>query len=246
MRHVYIVGRNSVLKNLPRPNVTMVNNHSCVSIKQCIAHFFAASKMPEKKSDKKINVIHNISDSKTCKEVYERAYIMNSTTPKEGIVVLMGLSWSDDFEPNSSIKANRGGVWIRTVIFISDTFCDNKLEDTYTISIGLKQNNHDVIEEKFLSELQDLSTGKDNKFYSMKRKSIGKVHFEIIAFRGDQPETISINKLMLGNSTFGARYLYAVNVKLIAKYLPLYNICLDKTKRDRTYISRQKKFNNCL
>ena len=153
MRNLYIVGRNSVIQNLPRPNVSMVNNHSYVSIKQCIANFFAASKMPEKKSDYNINVIHNISDSKICKEVYERAYIMNPTTPKEDIVVLMGISWSDDFEPNSSIKANKGGVWIRTVTFISETFCDNKLEDTYTISIGLKQNNHDVIEEKFLSEL---------------------------------------------------------------------------------------------
>ena len=89
---------------------------------------------------------------------------MNPTTPKKDVVVLMGISWSDDFEPNSSIKANRRGVWIRAVTFISETFCDNKLEDTHTISIGLKQNNHDVIEEKFLSEIQDLCTGKDNFF----------------------------------------------------------------------------------
>jgi hypothetical protein len=100
--------------------------------------------------------------------------------------------------------------------FISDTFYDNKLEDTYTISIGLKQNNHDVIEGMFLSELENLCTGKDNECYSMKRKSTVKVYFEITAFLGDQPERRSINKLMLGNSTFGARYLYAVNVKLIA------------------------------
>ena len=95
--------------------------------------------MPQKKSNLNSNVITSISDSKICKEVYDRAYMMNHDIPKEDIIVLLGISWSDDFDPNSSIKANRGGVWIRTVTFISDTFCENKLEDTYTISIGLKK-----------------------------------------------------------------------------------------------------------
>ena len=69
----------------------------------------------------------------------------NRNVSTDNLIVLMGISWSDDFDPNSSIKANRGAVWIRTVTFISESFSDNTLEDTYTISIGLKNKCHDAI-----------------------------------------------------------------------------------------------------
>ena len=63
----------------------------------------------------------------------------------------MALSWSDDFDPNSSINANKGAVWIRTVTFITQTFIKNKLDDTYKIIINLKQRSHDVVERQFTS-----------------------------------------------------------------------------------------------
>ena len=72
----------------------------------------------------------------------------------------MAVSWSDDFDPNSSIKANRGAVWIKTVTFISESFSENKIEDTYTVSIGLKQQSHDTIEKQFVRELENLKKGK--------------------------------------------------------------------------------------
>ena len=72
------------------------------------------------------------------KEVYTRAVKANPDVSTDNLIVLMGISWSDDFDPNSSIKANRGAVWIRTVTFISESFSDNTLDDTFTISIGLK------------------------------------------------------------------------------------------------------------
>ena len=61
-------------------------------------------------SQKEVDKIQCISDSKICIEVYERAYIANPNVDREDLVVLMGVTWSDDFDPNSSIKANRGAV----------------------------------------------------------------------------------------------------------------------------------------
>ena len=62
-------------------------------------------------------------------------------------MILLALQWSDAFDPNSSIKSNRGAVWIKTVTFISETFKENNLHDTFPISIGLKSNCHDMIEK---------------------------------------------------------------------------------------------------
>ena len=95
-------------------------------------------------------------------------------------------------------------------------------------------------------KLHHLSHGTDNKFYSAKNNKTITVHFEIIAFLDDQPERRSINKLMLGNSIFGARYLYAVNVKSIARILPLCDTCLHKAKMDIKYISNKKSCKHCL
>ena len=56
----------------------------------------------------------------------------------EDLWAIMGLTWSDDLDPNSSIKSNRGALWISTVTFVTQTFTENKLDDTYAISIGFK------------------------------------------------------------------------------------------------------------
>ena len=102
-----------------------------------------------------MDIISTVSYSKISKEVYKIAYVNNPTVPKEDITVLMGLTWSADFDPNSSIKKNRGRVWIRTGTFVSESFCENKPEDTFTIGIGLNYQNHDEIEQRFQKELQD-------------------------------------------------------------------------------------------
>ena len=112
-----------------------------------------------------------ISDSNVRKEVHARAVQANPNVLPDNLIVLMGISWSDDFDPNSSIKANRGAVWIRTVTFISQSFSDNTLEDTYTISIGLKNKCHDAIEREFVKELEQLKNGKNNQFFFNETKT---------------------------------------------------------------------------
>ena len=122
------------------------------------------------------------------------------------VVIILAIQWSDDFDPNSSIKCNRGSVWIKTVSFLTE---DNDIKDitnTYVISIGDKGSNHDAIETLYLKELKDLCNGINNVFFSKNASKEVKVHLEIIASLGDQPERRNINYLMNGNSTFGKRY----------------------------------------
>ena len=62
------------------------------------------------------------------------------------ILVVLGLLWSDDFDPNTSIKSNRGSVWIKPLTFVAERTHTNDERDTYPISIGLKSNDHEKIE----------------------------------------------------------------------------------------------------
>ena len=137
--------------------------------------------MPQEVCKREVNDTKEISESRMYQNVYQRATVANPNVPKEDLLVLMGLSWSDDFDPNSSIKSNRGGVWIRTVTFITQTFKENRLDDTYAISIGLKEQSHDIVEAEFVNELEELRSGRNNTFFSKEKQCNVKVHFEIVS-----------------------------------------------------------------
>ena len=105
-----------------------------------------------------------MTDSKIAREVHERAIKCNRLTSQQNLLVILGLQWSDDFEPNTSSKTNRGSVWLKTLTFLSDDFHKNNLKNTYAISVGLKSEDHDTVENVFVRELHDLSNGENNTF----------------------------------------------------------------------------------
>ena len=246
IRNVYTIGTNSIIKNLPRPEVNMIDGHSYVSVRQCILYILGCGKMPEEVCQSNTVQVKNISMSRMYKDVYQRAIAANPDVPSDNLMVLMGLSWSDDFDPNSSIKANRGAVWIRTVTFVTRSFKENRLDDTYAISIGLKEQSHDKVESQFVCELEELRSGKNNTFFSKEKQCNVKVHFEVIAYLADQPERRSLNYLMLGNSRFGGRFGYSADIELLASRLCMCKSCLKKCKNDKNFISSGVKCDNCL
>ena len=98
------------------------------------------------------NKVNNvITESKFCKGISRRAKYCYKDISSDNLVVMTGVSWSDDFESNSMSKANRGSVWIKTLTFFSKTLYSNSQKDIYPISIASKNENHDEIEKKLLT-----------------------------------------------------------------------------------------------
>ena len=64
IRNVYTIGSHSVLKNLPRPNVEMVDGHSYISIKQCILYILGCGKTPLEEYGRNDNKVENITESR--------------------------------------------------------------------------------------------------------------------------------------------------------------------------------------
>ena len=83
----------------------------------------------------------------------------------EDIFCILAIQWSDDFEPNTSIKSNRGSVWIKTLTFISNDDQQNNINNTYSIAIGHKGDDHNNIERFYAQELNELKNGINNRFF---------------------------------------------------------------------------------
>ena len=243
---IYLRGPYSVLQNIPHPDVTIVQGHSYVSVKQCLSNFLSLGHYPAVISKHKTKHVRNISESKMAMEVMQRALRANPTVLSDDLVVVLGTQWSDDFEPNSSSKSNRGSVWMKTITFISDSNTNNDIVNTYPLSIGLKSSSHDCIEEKFIKECSELCSGKNNIVYCSRKNKNLHVHFEILASLGDQPERRSMNYLMLGNSTYSSRYGYAANVGAISRFLPPCDNCFTGMKNNVHYIQQNIKCIKCV
>ena len=120
------------------------------------------------------------------------------------------------------------------------------MEDTHTINTGLKDDSHNKIEESFCSELKELQNVINNQFYSMALRRNVAVHFEVIAFIGNQPERRSTNYILLGNSQFCARYLYSADLDQIASYLPMCSSCLKKSLANKYFLTEAFDCHCCL
>ena len=91
------------MQNLLRLAVLEIDNHSYCSVKQCIADFLGKDYLP---------VSQLPDNAKHSKYITTRAKLLYGND-LENVLIMTGVQWSDDFEPNSLSKSLRGGVWIK-------------------------------------------------------------------------------------------------------------------------------------
>ena len=88
------------------------------------------------------------------------------TNGRNNVVVQM-LFWSDGFEPNRSIKANRRGAWIMTVTFYCYDLCTEEiyLVNTELLSSGpgkgLDKEEHNLVLHELYKDLKQFGTSSD-------------------------------------------------------------------------------------
>ena len=156
IRSMYLSGRHSVVKNLPIPKVECIENHSFCSIRSCLTDFLMSGKSPPKikRNPRNGDSVFKIEESIMALYIANRVYVDMNPKNNEDIIIILGILWSDDFDPNSSLKSNRGSAWVKTLTLISDDKKCNDETNTYTISLGHKGYDHDKIEQKIVSELK--------------------------------------------------------------------------------------------
>jgi hypothetical protein len=173
IRRLYIDGDLAMTKHIPIPSCAMKNDHSFVSICECIADFLLWNNVELLTGDKYDSSDMSYNNIFTCKRsqiIFEEGAIrMSSMLPNEDnhlvkqhnhLVVLFMKMWSDDFDPNKSIKSNRQSVWIKTLTLFAMTSDGKKIERTYPISLSSKGSDHEIVESSFADEIIKLRSGR--------------------------------------------------------------------------------------
>ena len=175
--------------------------------------------------------VHHITKSQRAREVYNNAMNFESNLDNSNnypIVILTFTEWSDGFEPAAAAKGNRGSVWIKTVTISILRGAKHSLVNTYAIAIGKTNVSHEEVERKFAKELESFRSGPIRTFYHGGRKEDVIVRIELFASLMDQPKRRSNNFLMLGGSTYGARWGYSSDYGSVAEKIPACANCLQQ------------------
>jgi len=222
----YCLGVNSISKNLPCPTIkSLRNNHSYVSLIECIADLLGHSESVIDEITPNIgdiSLISTMSQSSRAQEILQQCNNQFTNQPQRHILYL--IEWSDDFEPSSSIKDNRGGAWMKTIT-ISPKLSNIGLPDnTYVIAIGPSGESHEEVEGLFSEELQKLRSG-NLRFYNGKIKQNILIYADILVSLQDSPERRKINCLMLGSGSLTPRWGHVVNCHRLNRPLPSCNMC---------------------
>lgn len=238
LRKVYIEGKNSFLPNLPRPPVQTLNQHDYVSLNDCVAdilaHGLELDDIQEGVSLTSDNLpVTTTSRTKRAREIYDNGRQMHRLGHRlldYQIVVpclyLCITEWSDAFQPSSSIKA-RKSVWVKTVTIAATADKVHSLLFTYPIAVGDDGVCHDEVEERFAAELDQLSSDNGRLFYHGGLKTNVKVYAELFASLMDQPERRKSNAVLLGGSSFTARWRTCANFALIASKVKACKNCFE-------------------
>ena len=251
IRKHYLEGKYAILPNLPMPKIyDHIKGHAVLSIIDCIQHHLAHHTTGSLEC---IDESSTISEGpvKKCSNSKRAAEIWSNAKSKDHAVANFLTEWSDDFEPNSFSKTNRGSAWVKTItIGTLDEFGKQRM-NTFVIALGKKKECHDEVHRFHADELKKLKSESMSAFYIGSEKKKLHLHFELFASLQDQPERRGENSLCLGTSTFFGRWGVSANHNAIYPALKACGKCREimvaqfhcKTKYTRSVLP---KCENCL
>ena len=184
---------------LVRSEVKINNDHSVVSLMDCVADFMIRTNdliddvedwdSVTSSNSEICNDDFHLFRSNRIKRVIKKAKnrikiddVRNTNTP---MLVLFITIWSDDFDPNKSIKSNRQSVWIKTITIFTMSKSGEKKKITYPVSLALKGSNHGSVDFKHSLELSSLNSGELLSMYSKSHNTFVHVHADIYSILND-------------------------------------------------------------
>ena len=222
-------GPNSIVENLPIPPIhTDIPGHSYVSITDCIRDLLGHQDISSIELIPEV-MLHHLpervnfpSNSRRGQQIILQ--IRHHRNCEKPIVSFLYI-WSDDVEPNRS-KGNRGSVWLLTATIATPEVHSHRMDNTYPIAIGKKNDNHEPVIQRLEEDMKSLRTGSVDQFYVGKQQKKLDIGFEIFAALQDQPERRSFNGIRHGNGTYSARFGVSANHRELYPVLKSCKTCL--------------------
>lgn len=196
---------------LPHPEVYKEDEHASCRLKACIQDLLAHNKEIDFISEPVVPLTDDssillqlLANTKQGAKIYKCAA---ETSDGKSLPIWIVL-WSDDFEPNTQAKQNRGGVWALCATIATPHSILNSDINTYVLAIGPKGACHKRVEETVMDELKDLSSG-NSWFYHGGIKKMIKVYAQVYAVLQDSPERRLRNALLLATGSYSHLWGYA-------------------------------------
>ena len=230
IRSMYVEGNHAILPNLPRPPVHLIGDHAYVSLRDCVSDLLGHGM----EVDCIERATHGAAVTRISETMRAQRILDNSQRLHVGsdVLTLYITEWSDGFEPSLSIKGNRGSCWIKTVTISPPPSKIHSLTHTYPIALGQESDSHEEVEQKFAEELTSFGRGDAMDFYHGSLKRNVRVHLELFVSLQDQPERRSANYIMLGTSSYTARWGLALDFVAVASGIPACSNCLTSMLRE--------------
>lgn len=152
--------------------------------------------------------LRDISSTIQCKSLFNINDHVAGTSPLEFVDLWMN-EWSDDADPNSSIKNNRGSFWFKSVTICPTREMIHSMSHTYPLAMGHKNADHEHVGRLLKEDLLMLGSKEGVPMYSRRHGGIVLVRARILACLQDQPERRGENHLMAGNSVLHRRFGYS-------------------------------------
>ena len=152
--------------------------------------------------------ISDIPTTKRCKKLFDLHEHINGNHPILTIDVYMN-EWSDDADPNSSIKGNRSSFWLKSVTISPTKKMVHSSSHTYPLALGRKNTDHEIVGVLLSQDLLSLGSDRGVPMYSEKHGGIVQVRAKLYACLMDQPERRGENHLLAGNSNLHKRFGYS-------------------------------------
>ena len=231
-RSLYLEGKYAVIPNLPHPHIQDFHDHSYVNIEEIIKHYLYSGgdylEVPDisfyKRGLDKASNINEILKCHRCNEISKE--IDSKNEHNEETLNLMLLRWSDDFEPTSSNKKNRNnGMWILTVSIVKPKMTGQHSENTFTLSMGKKGEDHQIVEDQFASDLEKFNNNNLNWYLPKNSTKKKKVRLYVFACLGDSPEKYTVSHITRGNGTYTSRWGHLIDIKSVQDVIPSCKDC---------------------
>ena len=209
LRSSFFDGSNSFQNNIPHPEILTEKDHAFLSLKDIVRDFFAKGGSASKLSSLPQQIVTHSSHSPRAAQICNMA-----ATGQQGELDVLSeltigiIDWGDGATVTNSIKGNES-VYCRTVTFVThEKHPGVPHMNTYPLSISMAGINHDIIERRFASEIQELCAT-PIKCYSPKERRPISVRLGLMCTLADQPEKRKETGLLSGGSLQHGRWGYS-------------------------------------
>ena len=207
----------SLFNLLPHPPLFECEGHTYSLYSDCIRdalgkgfdlEFVTSTRAHDKEPTSHDFPVGHVPMTRRCKKLFDLKEHEAGSGPLRTVNLYLN-EWSDDADPATSIKSNRGSLWFKSLTISPTKIMVHSMSHTYPLALGRKDADHEHVGRLLAVDLRSLASDAGVPMYSVRHGGIVLVRAKMYACLMDQPERRGENHLLAGNSNQHKRFGYS-------------------------------------